>query len=298
MKPAKLLYWPSAKAAPAPEQPTRVVQEFDLAGTLAYPFVGLELRAFIELRQLCESHARAGDGNEVVVSVADLRRLCSALDSKPPSPRWVSWVMQFLQQVNVIARVPRAGQPNGWRILPQAQWLDPTRWPDLRKQIYRTGKNTRKSKTQTTRMNNVIRVNHWSPPNDEIGDPLKGPAAEIYQEVFQRSATIDFATRFLAQITDQSDLLIWRKVVQWYRFKYQKGNRPPNPKTLWDMFLDWRDNPMLVLDVPQSIILPPAKTQAASPEVQHGNQRTNRNSIAAADTLSLFDELPTEPTLE
>ena len=135
-------------------------------------------------------------------------------------------------------------------------------------------------------MNNVVvRVDQWSRPNDAIADPLQGLAAQIYKEVFQREATIDFAARFLAQITDEPDVQVWRKLLLWYRFRYQKGNRTPNPRTLWEMFQDWRANPHRILEMPE-----PTLGQNAKGASDENNLRNSRNSQAAADALGLFND--------
>ena len=290
MQPAKILQWPSktAEAAPPATSVQEGVEGFDLADTMAFPFVGLELRAYVEMRTLCASAQQPTGELLCTLSVEDLCRACTALDNKRPSKRSVSYVLQFLERVCVVERRPSAGRRNVWRILPTRNWLAPEAWAELRRQVRAVKKEVR-TKPQIKKKMNVVHVQNWSHQEDDLGpDPLNGPAALLYQEIFRRSPTIDFATRYLAQIQVEDDLRIWRKVLQWYRFQYQKGNITPRPDTLWRMFCDWRVEPHKVRDLPEPIL---QATQTPPPNY-HGN-KTNRNSTAAAETLSLFEE-PTE----
>lgn len=323
MTPAKVLYLHPREQTSDSLTPSNLsrqiesnanVSELDLAETMAFPFQGLELRAFLELRQLSHATQRATGSEFCVLSVADLRRLFTPVDSKPPSGRWVFCVMRFLLAVGVVELRAKPGQSNAWRIQPATEWAAPEEWAALRQPIYSNPKpkprsRPRPASTNLTTMDNVVfdsRLTGLTGPNDDFDDaaereddPLQGQAARTYYQVFQRQPTLHFAATYLNQITEAVDHSIWRKVLIFYRARYQSGNRAPRPDTLWKMFLDWRENPHRVIDMPEPV-LNPLKAPAGQPQSKQGEQheynanareqagKRNRNADAAADTLDLF----------
>ena len=289
MKSAKILSWyshHSVQPASAPVQAAPIEQaQLNLAETLAYPFAGLELRAYIEIRQLCAQQQRLTGESFCTLSIADLCDIFAALDDRKPSARWVGKVMKLLQSVHVVELRPSAGRSNAWRIRPQSDWLAPALWPEKRRQVYCVTKPHQAKKPRVTKKMNVLHVGTWS-KNGAGDDPLESAASRIFHEIFNRVATIDFATRFLAQITEEADLQIWRKVLQWYRFRYQVGNRTPRPDTLWGMYLDWREHPHRVLDVPDPHQIGPSATASSNAKPY---DKSAQNRTAIADTFSLFE---------
>jgi hypothetical protein len=238
----------------------------------------------------------AGGDGFMTLSVGDLQRLFTALESRPPSRRWVFCVMAFLQAVQVVECRPQSGQSNAWRLRPTADWLTPEQWPTQRRAVYSAPVPRRKTQSASTpastKVNTafgsqVIYVKHWqqTPANEnDAADPLACTAARTFHAVFGRQPTLHFAEHFLVQISTEADLVVWQKVLDWYNFRYRRGNQTPRPDTVWNMFLDWRDNPHKVLDVP-TVTLP---TATGTSEKAHGN--LSRNGAAAADTLGLFDD--------